>query len=60
MAANGRFMHDDGDHVSSLVADSLESGLVREASVTPDGERGRPGTGLVLNPARGALAAEIN
>jgi predicted NBD/HSP70 family sugar kinase len=46
--------------VSSLVADLLESGLVREASVTRDGERGRPGTGLVLNPARGALAAEIN
>ncbi|UKA62719.1 ROK family protein [Arthrobacter sp. FW306-04-A] len=46
--------------VSSLVADLLESGLVREASVTHDGERGRPGTGLVLNPARGALAAEIN
>ncbi|WP_332602821.1 ROK family transcriptional regulator [Arthrobacter sp. S2(2024)] len=46
--------------VSSLVTDLLESGLVRETSVTRDGERGRPGTGLVLNPARGALAAEIN
>lgn len=46
--------------VSSIVADLLECGLVREASVTRDGERGRPGTGLVLNPARGALAAEIN
>ncbi|WP_284751532.1 ROK family transcriptional regulator [Arthrobacter sp. efr-133-R2A-120] len=46
--------------VSSLVADLLESGLVLETSVTRDGERGRPGTGLLLNPARGALAAEIN
>lgn len=46
--------------VSSLVTDLLESGLVRETSVTRDGERGRPGTRLVLNPARGALAAEIN
>lgn len=46
--------------VSSLVADLLESGLVREANVTRDGERGRPGTGIVLNPARGALATEIN
>ncbi|MCX2748341.1 ROK family transcriptional regulator [Arthrobacter sp. MI7-26] len=46
--------------VSSLVADLLESGLVLEANVTRDGERGRPGTGIVLNPARGALAAEIN
>ncbi|MCZ9881927.1 ROK family transcriptional regulator [Arthrobacter sp. B2a2-09] len=46
--------------VSSLVTDLLESGLVQETSVTRDGERGRPGTGLVLNPARGALAVEIN
>ncbi|MFH5879100.1 ROK family protein [Arthrobacter sp. NA-172] len=46
--------------VSSIVADLLESGLVRETYVTRDGERGRPGTGLVLNPARGALAVEIN
>ncbi|WP_284982647.1 ROK family transcriptional regulator [Arthrobacter sp. efr-133-TYG-118] len=46
--------------VSSLVTDLIESGLVRERSVTRDGERGRPGTGLVLNPARGALAVEIN
>ena len=46
--------------VSSLVADLLESGLVCEDSIARDGERGRPGTGLVLNPARGALAAEIN
>ncbi|MDQ0028743.1 ROK family transcriptional regulator [Arthrobacter bambusae] len=46
--------------VSSIVTDLLEAGLVRETSVTRDGERGRPGTGLVLNPARGALAAEIN
>lgn len=46
--------------VSSLVADLLKSGLVREENVTRDGERGRPGTGIVLNPARGALAAQIN
>ncbi len=46
--------------VSSLVADLLESGLVREDSLARDGERGRPGTGLMLNPARGVLAAEIN
>jgi predicted NBD/HSP70 family sugar kinase len=46
--------------LSSIVTDLLESGLVRETSITRDGERGRPGTGLVLNPARGALAVEIN
>jgi len=46
--------------VSSLVADLLEAALVREDSIARDGERGRPGMGLVLNPARGALAAEIN
>jgi hypothetical protein len=46
--------------VSSLVTDLIESGLVCEENATRDGERGRPGTGLVLNPARGALAAEIN
>ncbi|GAB3571538.1 ROK family transcriptional regulator [Arthrobacter alkaliphilus] len=46
--------------VSSLVTDLLESGLVQEITATRDGERGRPGTGLVLNPARGVLAAEIN
>lgn len=46
--------------ISSLVADLLESGLIREAPVTRHGERGRPGTGIVLNPARGALGAEIN
>ncbi|WP_120522421.1 ROK family transcriptional regulator [Arthrobacter celericrescens] len=46
--------------VSSLVADLLGAGLVREDSIARDGERGRPGTGLVLNPARGALAAEIS
>ncbi|MBT1003350.1 ROK family protein [Paenarthrobacter sp. DKR-5] len=46
--------------VSSLVADLLESGLLTEAGVTRDGERGRPGVGLVLNPLRGAIGAEIN
>lgn len=46
--------------VSSLVTDLLESGLIREESITRDGERGRPGTGIVLNPARGAIGAEIN
>jgi predicted NBD/HSP70 family sugar kinase len=46
--------------VSSLVADLIDAGLVQESSVTRDGERGRPGTGIILNPARGALGAEIN
>jgi len=46
--------------VSSLVAGLLETGLVEEVGVTRDGERGRPGSGLVLNRQRGALGAEVN
>ena len=46
--------------VSSLVTGLLETGLVEEVGVTRDGERGRPGSGLVLNRQRGALGAEVN
>ncbi|MDR6414767.1 ROK family transcriptional regulator [Pseudarthrobacter sulfonivorans] len=46
--------------VSSLVTVLLDTGLVEEAGVARDGERGRPGSGLVLNRQRGALGAEIN
>ncbi|WP_369046289.1 ROK family transcriptional regulator [Sinomonas sp. P10A9] len=46
--------------VSSLVTDLLTTGLVEELGVTRDGERGRPGVGLALNPRRGALGAEVN
>ena len=46
--------------VSSLVGELLETGLVEEVGVTRDGERGRPGVGLVLNPQQGALGAELN
>jgi predicted NBD/HSP70 family sugar kinase len=45
---------------SSLVAELLETGLIKEVGVSRGGERGRPGTGLVLNPQRGALGAEVN
>jgi predicted NBD/HSP70 family sugar kinase len=46
--------------VSSLVAVLLDTGLIEEAGVARDGERGRPGSGLVLNRQRGALGAEVN
>ncbi|MCU1433780.1 MAG: MarR family transcriptional regulator [Pseudarthrobacter sp.] len=46
--------------VSSLVAELLETGLIEEVGVARGGERGRPGMGLVLNPQRGALGAEVN
>lgn len=46
--------------VSSLVAELLETGLIEEVGVSRGGERGRPGMGLVLNPQRGALGAEVN
>lgn len=46
--------------VSSLVADLLDAGLLTEVGITRDGERGRPGVGLALNPLRGALGAEVN
>ena len=46
--------------VSSLVLDLLDAGIVREIGLNPQGERGRPGVGLELNPARGVLGMEIN
>ncbi|WP_461164391.1 ROK family transcriptional regulator [Arthrobacter sp. R4-81] len=46
--------------VSSLVADLLGAGLLTEVGITRDGERGRPGVALALNPLRGALGAEVN
>ncbi|MCU1518480.1 MAG: transcriptional regulator/sugar kinase [Pseudarthrobacter sp.] len=46
--------------VSSLVLDLLDAGIVREIGLNPQRERGRPGVGLELNPARGVLGMEIN
>jgi predicted NBD/HSP70 family sugar kinase len=46
--------------VSSLVLDLLEAGLVREIGLNPQGERGRPGVGLQLNPDRAVMGMEIN
>ncbi|MBT2513604.1 ROK family transcriptional regulator [Arthrobacter sp. ISL-30] len=46
--------------VSSLVADLIESGLIRELGLNRDGERGRPGVGLQLNPQRAVIGLEIN
>lgn len=46
--------------VSSLVLDLLDAGLVRETGLNPQGERGRPGVGLELNPSRGVMGMEIN
>jgi predicted NBD/HSP70 family sugar kinase len=46
--------------VSSLVTTLLDTGLIEEAGIARDGERGRPGSGLVLNRQRGALGAEVN
>jgi predicted NBD/HSP70 family sugar kinase len=46
--------------VSSLVLDLLEAGLIREIGLNPQGERGRPGVGVELNPARAVMGMEIN
>jgi predicted NBD/HSP70 family sugar kinase len=46
--------------VSSLVLDLLDAGIIREIGLNPQGERGRPGVGLELNPARGVMGMEIN
>jgi predicted NBD/HSP70 family sugar kinase len=46
--------------VSSLVLELLEAGLVREIGLNPQGERGRPGVGLQLNPDRAVMGMEIN
>ncbi|PTT66853.1 MarR family transcriptional regulator, partial [Arthrobacter sp. HMWF013] len=46
--------------VSSLVLDLIEAGIIREIGLNPQGERGRPGVGLELNPANAVLGMEIN
>ncbi|MGO4187841.1 ROK family transcriptional regulator [Pseudarthrobacter sp. TAF60_1] len=46
--------------VSSLVTTLLDTGLIEETGIARDGERGRPGSGLVLNRQRAALGAEVN
>lgn len=46
--------------VSSLVLDLLKAGLIREIGLNPQGERGRPGVGVELNPARAVMGMEIN
>ncbi|MDQ0690628.1 ROK family protein [Arthrobacter sp. W4I7] len=46
--------------VSSIVLDLLDAGILRERGLNPQGERGRPGVGLELNPARGVIGMEIN
>jgi predicted NBD/HSP70 family sugar kinase len=46
--------------VSSLVLDLIDAGIVREVGLNPQGERGRPGVGLELNPAKGVMGMEIN
>lgn len=46
--------------VSSLVLDLLDAGIIREIGLNPQGERGRPGVGLVLSPAKGVMGMEIN
>ncbi|MET4588601.1 ROK family protein [Arthrobacter sp. 754] len=46
--------------VSSLVLDLLDAGIVREVGLNPQGERGRPGVGLELDPANGVMGMEVN
>jgi predicted NBD/HSP70 family sugar kinase len=46
--------------VSSIVLDLLDAGILRELGLNPQGERGRPGVGLAMNPARGVMGMEIN
>ncbi|MBT2531583.1 ROK family transcriptional regulator [Arthrobacter sp. ISL-48] len=46
--------------VSSLVLDLLDAGIIREIGLNPQGERGRPGVGMELNPARAVMGMEIN
>lgn len=46
--------------VSSIVLDLLDAGIVREVGLSRQGERGRPGVGLELNPFRGVMGMEIN
>ncbi|PNI09836.1 MarR family transcriptional regulator [Arthrobacter sp. AFG7.2] len=46
--------------VSSIVLDLLDAGIIREVGLSRQGERGRPGVGLELNPSRGVMGMEIN
>lgn len=46
--------------VSSLVADLISQHLVKEIGQHRDGERGRPGVGLSLDPTRCVLGMEVN
>lgn len=46
--------------VSSLVLDLIDAGIIREIGLNPQGERGRPGVGLELNPANAVMGMEIN
>lgn len=46
--------------VSSIVLDLLDAGILREVGLSRQGERGRPGVGLELNPSRGVMGMEIN
>ena len=46
--------------VSSLVLELLETGIIREIGLNPQGERGRPGVGLELNPDQAVMGMEIN
>lgn len=46
--------------VSSLVTELIEQGLVVEIGQHRDGERGRPGVGLGLDPSRCVLGMEVN
>ena len=46
--------------VSSLVLDLLDAGIIREIGLNPQGERGRPGVGVELNPAKAVMGMEIN
>jgi predicted NBD/HSP70 family sugar kinase len=45
--------------VSSLVLDLLDTGIIREIGLNPQG-RGRPGVGLELSPSRAVMGMEIN
>jgi predicted NBD/HSP70 family sugar kinase len=46
--------------VSSIVLQLLRAGIVREIGLSRQGEPGRPGVGLELNPSRGVMGMEIN
>lgn len=46
--------------VSSLVAELMNAGLVREVGLNRANERGRPGTGLELNGSLAVMGMEVN